>query len=430
MRTDVLRRYFDDLLLQNSAQREAKAQRQSQDPEAYSPTSASYSYYGSNNWGNSRSESPVYAPNSPVYAPSSPMYIPSVPDSPPYIPQTSNSPSPTSPRREVQLPTPLPTPAPTPAFPRVSAPPQEWTCDIVSWLAVFNGFFAFAHTTGPPPIVNDTLCIDLCLLPLLPRSFVNKDIVDAVERLMAAAQSELDPTAPVNSMRVEFDSEVGFLVRRPAAGLCIPFKANTTDRGAQLQHVPSEKLKKWDFWKSARVYTRQIKLALSTTELRAIDMPTLTRCAFDETSKHTWPVPCDVASGADKTKPGICPHKLVAMSVDAESFSRAMRGFKERLQKDKAELSRVLLDFTLPLPKPSEFTQTKLILHLTGKLVDVLKPFVPLDMEALEKWELKQIELALSVPLVPLVAGKRKVKRKGHISEALMAARPLKKKAS
>lgn len=218
MRTDVLRRYFDDLLLQNSAQREAKAQRQSQDPEAYSPTSASYSYYGSNNGGNIRSESPVYAPNSPVYAPSSPMYIPSVPDSPPYIPQTSNSPtSPTSPRREVQLPTSLP----TPALPRVSAPPQEWTCDIVSWLAVFNGFFAFAHTTGPPPIVNDTLCIDLCLLPLLPRSFVNKDIVDAVERLMAAAQSELDPSAPVNSMRVEFDSEVGFLVRRPAAGLCI-----------------------------------------------------------------------------------------------------------------------------------------------------------------------------------------------------------------
>lgn len=323
----------------------------------YSPTNPGYSFYGTTK----PYESPPYVPTSPAYVATSPAYEP---QSAPLL-----HPPPHQPQQQQQ---------------------REWHCDVVHWLAIFNAFFS--HVSKPqPPVVKDMLCLDLTFLPLLPRDFVSQALIDAVDRVATSAKKELPSAAPISAMKVEFDAEVGFLVRKPTAGLSVPFRATFDGNSLLLSMASTQDLAKWDFWRSARCYTRQIRTCLSANPLRPTDMPTLTRCALDKNFATRWPPLPSVISGAGV---GPCEHKLVCMSVDQDSWRHAVAGVRDRLK--ERPLDKILNDFALP--PPGEFMQTHLILHLAGACNDVLKPWLPIDMESLERFELQQVKCSFKPP--------------------------------
>jgi len=289
---------------------------------------------------------------------------------------------------------------------------REWRCEIVSWLAIMNGFFTNVRNEQPP-IVGKFLCVDLSLLPLLPRFFASESLRKAVERVLAGAKSELPKNAPVNLMEVTFDAEVGFLVRRPAAGLCVPFKARLEAGAAWLRHCAVSQMQRWDFWKSASYYVRQLRVALSSADLKPADLPTLTRCAFSKNvdELEAWPMSARLASGggvAGRTV-GPCTHKLVDMSGDARVFLRALKAYRRGLDALHLTCERALQNFEAAPTSLEELTQTRLLLYLSGDRHDLLKPWVPLDMQALEKWELQQVQAFFGEPL----KCRRKQKRGG-----------------
>ena len=279
---------------------------------------------------------------------------------------------------------------------------REWRCEIVSWLAILNGFFTNVRNEQPP-VVGKFLCVDLSLLPLLPRFFASESLVDAVKRVLAGAKSELPRNAPVNLMEVTFDAEVGFLVRRPAAGLCVPFKARLEEGVVWLRHCAVSQMQRWDFWKSANYYVRQLRVALSAADLKPMDLPTLTRCAFSKNVEEleAWPMGARLVSGggvAGRTV-GPCTHKLVDMSGDPHVFLRALKAYRRGLDALHLTCERALQNFEAAATSLEELTQTRLLLFLSGDRHDLLKPWVPLDMQALERWELQQVQTFFGEPL-------------------------------
>lgn len=317
----------------------------------YSPSNPEYSFYGTAK----PFESPPYVPTSPAYVATSPAYAP----------------LPLPPQEQV-------------------AHVLEWHCDVVHWLAVFNAFFAHVKK-AQPPVVKDMICLDLVFLPLMPRDFVSQALISAVDRVVTSAKKELPPSAPIATMKVEFDAEVGFLVRKPTAGLSVPFRAQLSNGNLVLLMASTQDLSKWDFWRSARCYTRQIRTCLSASPLRALDMPTLTRAALEKDTNTMWPPLPSVISGAGV---GPCEHKLVCMSVDQDSWRQSISGLRDRLK--TRPLEKILSDFSL-VP-PGEFMQTNLILHLAGADKDFLKPWLPIDMESLERFELQQVKASFEAP--------------------------------
>ena len=279
---------------------------------------------------------------------------------------------------------------------------REWRCEIVSWLAILNGFFTNVRNEQPP-VVGKFLCVDLSLLPLLPRFFASESLVDAVMRVLAGAKSELPRNAPVNLMEVTFDAEVGFLVRRPAAGLCVPFKARLDGGAVWLRHCAVSQMQRWDFWKSANYYVRQLRVALSAADLKPMDLPTLTRCAFSKNVEEleAWPMGARLVSGggAGNRNVGPCTHKLVDMSGDPHVFLRALKAYRRGLDALHLTCERALQNFEAAATSLEELTQTRLLLFLSGDRHDLLKPWVPVDMQALERWELQQVQTFFGEPL-------------------------------
>jgi len=97
---------------------------------------------------------------------------------------------------------------------------------------------------------------------------------------------------------------------------------------------------------------------------------------------------------------------------------RALKAYRRGLDALHLTCERALQNFEAAATSLEELTQTRLLLFLSGDRHDLLKPWVPLDMQALERWELQQVQTFFGEPL------KCKRKKRGGVKNLSVRKKP------